>query len=370
MRWNMTLGSSEVRELAYNLQHSNHPADILKAWHDFQGDFSQFTAIVALKEYREFAKTKEIVDSLNGLKECVTFYLNTHNLYFLNEETMKSMFLNGKVDFGVDYSIMFDTNFASYIRKFVDNTNLGNVGNEFYQLIDVLIKHDFQYDYNIYLTENIKQVMSPFTDDCMIPDDLMQTIVSFERFKSIDVEEYKATGKIKYLVSVEMAEYEAKKTVDMYYRNTETKPYIDDLLNIKQLILLNLVGMFKVHFSSKAGSKRKMKEYFSFLQESVGLFLEREAIIAYELFSRNQLLSIFNKINFDMNPDSLYDKLDNIAWDFLIPRLMERSITIGGEGNYFLPLLLTFDRGLHNMLKLYPIKGVVFKNGTLSPPMS
>lgn len=121
----MTLSSNEVRELVYDLQHSNHPADILKAWDDFKGDFSMFTAIVVLDEYRELARTKEIVESLNALKECVTFYLNTHNLYFLNENTFKTMLLNGRVDFEIDYSIMFDTNFASYIRKFVNNMNLG-----------------------------------------------------------------------------------------------------------------------------------------------------------------------------------------------------------------------------------------------------
>lgn len=216
------------------------------------------------------------------------------------------------------------------------------------------------------MIENIKQVKNPFTDECIISDDMMQTIISFELFKSIDSDEYKATGKIKYLSSYKMAENEAKRTIDMYYKNPKMKQYIDDLVNLKQMILLNLVGMFKVHFSSKAGSKKKMKDYFRFTRESVGVYLEREAIIAYELFSRNQLLSIFNKISPNMNPDSLYDRLDNIAWDFLIPRLMERSITIGGEGDYFLPLLLTFDKGLHNMLKLYPVKGVVFKNGTLA----
>lgn len=362
----MILGSKEVKELAYDLQRSENPTDILKAWHDFKGDFSQFTAIIALDEYRELSKTKVIVESFNGLRDCITFYLDTHNLYFLNEETLKTMFLNGKVDFGVDYSIMFDTNFASYIRKFVNNINLGDVGNDFYNLVDILIKKDFQYDYNIYLIENIKQVERPFTADCIISEEIIQTIVSFERFKSIDSDEYKSTGKVKYLISAEMAENEAKKTIEMYYRNPEMKPYIDDLINIQQIILLNLVGMFKVHFASKNGSKKKMNEYFRFLQESVGIYLEREAIIAYELFSKNEKLNIFNKINPSMKPETLYEKLDNIAWDFLIPRLMERSITIGGEGDYFLPLLLTFDKGLHNMLKLYPIKGVVFKNETLT----
>jgi len=275
------------------------------------------------------------------------------------------MFIKGTVDFKIDYSIMFDTNFASYIRKFVKGLSLDNVGNEFYQLVDVLIKKEFQYDYTIYLTENIKEIVNPFTRNCKISEEIIETIVSFELFKNIDSNEYIKSGKIKYLITKEMAEYEAKKTIETYFRNPKMKPYIDDLINLKQLILLNLIGMFQVHYSSKAGPKKKMKEYLDFVSTHIGLYLERESIIAYELFSKNKLLSIFNKMSNNMKAEYLGERLDNIAWDFLVPRLMERSIAIGGEGDYFIPLLLTFDIGLHNMLKLYPVKGVVFEKGKI-----
>jgi len=73
----MSLNSIEMNELIYNLQKSSNPQDVLNAWRLYRGDFSKFAAIIALDDYKQIARVKEIVESLNNFRDCVTFYLNT-----------------------------------------------------------------------------------------------------------------------------------------------------------------------------------------------------------------------------------------------------------------------------------------------------
>lgn len=62
-------------------------------------------------------------------------------------------------------------------------------------------------------------------------------------------------------------------------------------------------------------------------------------------------------------------ELDNIAWDMVSPRFMEKLILSGGEGKYIVPMFVTVDSDLRQMMNAYLVKGVLFnrKTGALAP---
>jgi hypothetical protein len=362
----MDIDRVSIREFIYDLINAKNVDDVIKAWNNFDDDFSEYKSIITLEEYKENKQSKEIINVLLKCRDCVSYYFNTHNAYFISENNIREMFMKGKTDILIDYSIMFDTNFASYIDKFVNNKNMGDATNDVYLVIDMLLSHNFNYDYNIYLFENMKEVINLFSDeDISYDESLVECLISMELFKSINIDVYKKHNKIQYGITYTEAKSKANKIINLFYRDEQVLKYAADIISSQKFILLNIIEIFKIHFSKNYDAKKKTLDFLDFVNKKSGLFMERETVIALEFFCKNNMLSIFNGIQLNMNREKLFKKLDNIAWDFMIPRLMERSIILGGEGDFFLPLLLSFDKGVHRLLKLYPVKGIIYKKESL-----
>jgi hypothetical protein len=101
-----------------------------------------------------------------------------------------------------------------------------------------------------------------------------------------------------------------------------------------------------------------MDEYFKYVNKVVGAYFDREAIIAHKYFNDRKSLAILEKIKKGSSKVGLLKKLDNIAWDMAAPRFMEKLILAGGEGRYFIPMFLTFDAGLRELLGHYELPSV------------
>lgn len=130
--------------------------------------------------------------------------------------------------------------------------------------------------------------------------------------------------------------------------------------------------MVNIQLSSNKNAKNKMAEYFAFVNEVVGIFFERESIIAHQYFLDRKKVSILEKFHKGMPKDRLLKKLDNIAWDMAAPRFMENTIpsmSKTGNGRYFIPMFVSFDVKLKELLSLYPIKGAIYSktSGKLIP---
>lgn len=89
----------------------------------------------------------------------------------------------------------------------------------------------------------------------------------------------------------------------------------------------------------------------------------RETVIARHYFEKGVNLGIFKTIQIDSSIDSILHKCSNIAWDLAhVRHHLERSVTIKPEfgARYFVPFFLTFDRGLGDVIDMYPLKCIAY----------
>lgn len=92
--------------------------------------------------------------------------------------------------------------------------------------------------------------------------------------------------------------------------------------------------------------------------------IESQSILAHKCFSDRNRIEVLEKIKKGMDTTRLQKKLDNIAWDMAAPRFMEKLMGTGGQGDYFVPFFLTFDKGLRELLSAFRVKGVILNKDT------
>lgn len=104
-----------------------------------------------------------------------------------------------------------------------------------------------------------------------------------------------------------------------------------------------------------------------FLHYDVGVYFDREVVMALNYFSDRCNVPILSTINKGKKQTRLLKKLDNIAWDMASSRFIEKIFSQGVQEGYFIPYFLTFDKNLRELYSLYRVKGAVFDrtSGTL-----
>jgi hypothetical protein len=334
-------------------------------------------AIVSLKNYNKTVYPMGIKKLIDTDDSHFIPYFVSDSLYFIENELIMEMIENGISDtkFKLDYSIMLDTNYASYIDNFVHNSDWSSMNNEVFQAIDTLIRGNYHYDYLFYMIENYKNNFRlDFIEDERLRMDkktkFYRNLVSLELFKSIDKEKYIETGSISYLISKD----EAYLLADQIFNGLFNSSKIDEMMDMFQLIhksmTLLIIGILRIRFESKVTVPKKIDKLFDFLNNVLGIYYEREFVVAHKFFVDSKSVSMLNKINRGINPEKLIQQIENIAWDFSVPRIMEYFLKSGGEGRFFIPFFLTNDYNLRQLLSLFKVKGVVFdKTGELFIPL-
>ncbi|MGC5774104.1 hypothetical protein [Paenibacillus pabuli] len=334
---------------------AKHPADLLEAWIDSRRTLKTYNSIVSLPEYEKSVLPNGLLKLINDPDSEFVSYFDSGNLFFLNNDIINDMLSKQLANVEFDYSIMFDSNFASYIHKFVNRINLGSLTNSVYDTIDKLLKGGYQYDYWFYIIENSKNI---FRNDDEEHTDIVNNLISLELFRHIDSKEYLEKGTLNYTISLEKAKENVQSLVREIYYSKSGKEFCEHIIMQQKSCLLLLIGIFKIAFGSNAGVKKKMNQYFQFIDETVGVYMDRESIVAHKYFENRNNVRMLLGINIGGKQDSLFEKLNNIAWDFIIPRFMERMLMAGG-GQGLIPIFLTYDNKLKELLKIYRVKGVV-----------
>lgn len=352
----------QTEELLYFLSKANSPYEVGMAWSMMGPIEDKSRAIITLEHYSNSFLPDTFIKVLYSEDNDFISYLQSENIFFIDNEILKKMITLDKVDIPIDYSVMFDTNYASYIHQFVNN-NTNNFKNEIFKSIDILLRENFQYDYYFYLVENSKALdlglhydMDYFKNT---HQDIYENLVSLELFKSADEKLYREKGKVKYTLSPNEARQNVEELIGKLFCTQEGKDHLKQLRFLQKQLTLFLIGVFQIHFSSNRSPQKKMKELFDFMNEKVGVYYEREAMVAYKYFKEKGGVRIFRKINKDTAPQKILELIDNIAWDFTAPRIMEFLMRFGGVSKFFIPFFLSHDIGLKEILKLYSVKGVI-----------
>ncbi|WP_374016056.1 hypothetical protein ABU162_17065 [Paenibacillus thiaminolyticus] len=352
----------QIENLLYDLSVAKSPTDVVMAWSRMGTKVSNSKAIIALENYEKSFLPQIFVQTLYSEDNDFIPYLQSDHLYFIDDEILEGMFTSPKnIEIPIDYSVMFDTNYASYIHKFVNN-DTNNLKNEVFTSIAMLLSENYQYDYNFYLIENSKNFdfntrfdINNFIDQ---HNDIYKNIISLELFKSIDSELFKSKGTIIYTISLSEAKQNAQDLINNLFCNENGVDYLNNFTFMQKQMTLFLIGMLNIHFSSNKSAQKKILDLFEFMNEKVGVYFERESIIAHRYFKEQGKIRIFRKIQRNGDTSKVLDTINNIAWDFIAPRVMEFFMRFGGEGKFFLPFMLSHDAGLKEILQLFNVKGV------------
>jgi hypothetical protein len=105
-----------------------------------------------------------------------------------------------------------------------------------------------------------------------------------------------------------------------------------------------------------------MKEYFEYIERLNLVYFERETILAFNYFKDRNNVPFFYRINRGnrhWTQAELTQIIDNMAWDMVALRYLERLCGVEGKGEYFLPFFLSNDAALKSIMSYYPVKGVI-----------
>lgn len=161
----------------------------------------------------------------------------------------------------------------------------------------------------------------------------------------------------------------AENIIENLFCNEFGKNYLKDISFMQKQMTLFLIGVYRINFASKRNAQKKIVELFDFMHEKVGIYFERESLIAYKYFKEQGKLRIFRRIQKNGDTSKILDIIENISWDFIAPRIMEYFMRFGGEGKFFIPFFLSHDIGLKEVLKLFDVKGVYFDEITRYIPL-
>jgi hypothetical protein len=258
---------------------------------------------------------------------------------------------------------MLDANYTSYIETFLKKFNASEfTEGKIYKTLDSLLKNNFNYDYTFYLLENYKNLFSSGKEMFTISNQkhlaVYENLYHLELFKSINQQSYINGNEIEFMISENEAKQRTDELINIFYK-TNNKDKLKVFIDMHQNITLLLIGIWQIQFSSKASAKNKMKMVFEFVINKVGIYYERELITAFKYFENTQSVGMLNKINKGGNQEGLLERIENIAWDFLVPRVMEFQININKEKSFFIPLFLSHDKKLKELIRLFKIKGVL-----------
>ncbi|TNU29710.1 hypothetical protein FH490_05655 [Bacillus velezensis] len=362
-----------LRKVIYFLSTAETPREVFLVWNKHKEHLKYFKLSINLDNYDKDTFPVGLGELVNAVDQDFISYFQTGKLYYMDDELLNDMLFNGSISFPIDYSVMLDTNYASYIPRFLNNQGNSEFEKEsIYKTIDTLLKHKFHYDYNFYLVENYNKIIKDngsFDASIKKHRDMYENLVFLELFKSIDNDIYINKNIIEYQIS----KFEAIQRVDdiiyKLYKTRDGKSSLKKFLDMHQNLTLLLIGIIKIQFSSKKNAKNKMIKLLEYVQNKVGIYYEREMVIALKYFKNPKSVGIFNKINKGGNQKKLLEKIENTAWDFMAPRVMEYFSNLNSEGRYFIPFFLSHDKNLRELLTLFEIKGVLqdIRTGQLIP---
>ncbi|MCR8655829.1 hypothetical protein [Paenibacillus endoradicis] len=359
----------------YLISNAVEPREVLEAW-IFMDNEDGTRAIVSLENYHRSAYPAGIKKLIDNADSHFIPYFASEKLYFIENELLAEIITNQSADtkFELDYSIMLDTNYASYIDNFVRNTNWSGMNNEVFQTIDLLIRGNFHYDYLFYMIENYKNSFKlDDLEDAVSKKDkrakFYRNLVSMELFKSIDSKNYIEKGKLSYLINEDEALISADQIFNGLFNSSKIDEMMDTFQQIHKAMVLLIIGTLQIKFGSKTTVPRRVERLFEFANNVLGIYYEREFIVAHMFFLDSKNVNMLNKVNKGMNSEKLLRQIENIAWDFSVPRIMEYWLKLGGKGRFFIPFFLTNDYNLRQLLSLFKVKGLIFnKTGGLIVP--
>lgn len=235
--------------------------------------------------------------------------------------------------------VCFDTQIQSYLCRNLNN-NKNQIPNSISQIVKLINKRRCKVDCVAYIFENA--LFNPkFLDSETFKENNLAFETYFYRSKSSAKRSADKISKDMHgLIKSDFANY---------YRR-QYKLYYLELLVMVDIYLNN--SNFSIY-----DKELKMAKYF---HENIGLIPARELNLAKLFFMYGTKIKFFGKIQKGRN--DLIKSLKNMAWDIFHIQNTLNNIFIQSSSKveFTIPIFITYDRRLKEILPIYQIKSVAF----------
>lgn len=281
----------------------------------------------------------------------------------LDKKTLEEM-KTGKSEFQIDYSISLETQALSYLEPYISPmASKSRIPQDFEEVFGFIVSKNVNVDPQPYIIENLKNLK-----DTKNHEKIYKKLMAYEVLRTINVDAFNQDK----VISTTLTRNELMIKTDEHFNSMLNNYDVAGIQSIYDIYNLGYICLLKMVIiqlkQSVIDNIRKMKQFIGFCDKYLGIIPLRDTITAHKYFKEGQKFKFFSKIQ--KNKDDLILNLKNMAWDIYHIRSMEnafRSIDFKNS-RYFFPALLTFDKGMIELMQLYPLRAIAFNNeGALYP---
>lgn len=291
--------------------------------------------------------------SIDPKFEILTISENNAFSFLTPEIARMSLRNKGKYNLNYGFCLELDTQTVSYLANLLSGKKLEkDIMLSMNTLIKLLRQIPCDFTCFPYSFENSKKVKDSERE-------MLDTFLYFEYFKN------NVSNDIKYpilkddmpLEYVQLAEDDLLSSSQM-----ATNKEIIYLYDVYKVIYCLLLETVIIEFSSNCCLEKKLSSLFEFINNQLGVYLEREVAVCYGYLKKvRDIRDIFFK-KIHINSHDILRNLKGMAWDLTHIRMIEylTSIDIYIDNALFFHYLVSFDKGLRTVIKYYPIDRIIF----------
>ncbi|BAL62578.1 hypothetical protein QQG09_04585 [Melissococcus plutonius] len=307
----------------------------------------KFQNILSYKKDNKFS-----IDSINGKQSFL--WLNTSIVKEMVEHTTSSIYYNN--------CIYLDTQVISYLMKLLKTRDKDQTPllKDTYEILYYLKERNTDFSAIPYLMENStkinnSKILIPMFENLTIYDFYMG--ISFSDF--INLFENENT-------KMNLDFQKTDETISII-RHMSVDPYTRKLLETQKAIQCLLLHTSLLSLKTDKTLAEKIESLYEFSHHSICSFLERELIICYRFLKNSNdplVQKFFKKIK--IGSKNISGAILGMSWDLFHIRMLAMNMisTDNEPENLDMHSLLTFDKGMSEVLQIHPVKMLIFINST------
>lgn len=329
----------------------------------YSKDLKNCKFIIFSDEYGQKLPEYMINKNLEGFK--INSLTSYKKMFVIDEDTCNQMIKTNSANYFIDACIALDTQTVSYLTDLFNGKNLEK-NNKYKPIVDYIMKNEIDYDCSLYMWENSGKLNSREEIEATYSN-----LLAVERFKSLNKEAYINRGEVQYDKTDSEIYISADRMIGDMKKISNT-PYLKDFNRrydvIKLIILKSAIIEFKY---PKKGIRYKIELLMNFVNNQLGYIMEREIAICYLFLAHDKRVDKFFK-KIKSNCYDIVKHINGMAWDLNHLRYIEYTMANYKPKKaiyeiYNLYSIITYDYGLQEVLKVYPIKKCAIYYGEFLP---
>lgn len=282
--------------------------------------------------------------------------------YAIDSKICKDMLMTGVAYYNLDICVELDTQAVSYLKKMFKSVDEVDIPSDKHELLIYLNRTDVNYSCLPYMVENAGKISKNNFEQIYL------NLKSYELFKNFDYNSYIDAGIKKYKNDEANMQIET----DELFACIQTEDFLynmQDSYDMQETIFCLLIKAVLIEWdNSKKSAINKMRILIDYVNETLGVFCEREMAVCFYFFEHHKRTEKFFK-KAKKECKEVESAINGMAWDLAHVRMLEKSYNLIVEDNikFGIHPLLTYDNGLKDILSLYPIKKMAIFDGFTIP---